>query len=127
MSGTLIATALPSLCYAQESGTLLDVKILGQEVFLDIYKSLSRFDPDMGPPFSAWLYISARNRCISELWKQGRGECVPLKDYHSITGAGDCAEAGLIRQEGDRRWLPHLNNFRNRSGQQWSEACKGRH
>ena len=73
---------------------------IGQEVFLDVYKSLSRFDPDMGTPFSAWLYISARNRCISELRKKGRGECVPLEDYHSITGAGDCAEAGLIRQEG---------------------------
>lgn len=73
---------------------------IGQEVFLDVYKSLSRFDPDMGTPFSAWLYISARNRCISELRKQGRGECVQLEDYHSITGAGDCAEAGLIRQEG---------------------------
>jgi RNA polymerase sigma-70 factor (ECF subfamily) len=73
---------------------------IGQEVFLDVYKSLSRFDPEMGTPFSAWLYISARNRCISELRKRGRGESVPLEEYHSVTCAGDSAEALLISQEG---------------------------
>jgi len=73
---------------------------IGQEVFLDVYKSLSKFDPDMGTPFSAWLYISARNRCISELRKRGRTESVPLEDYHVITGAADNAEEALIRQEG---------------------------
>jgi RNA polymerase sigma-70 factor, ECF subfamily len=73
---------------------------IGQEVFLDVYKSLSRFDPDLGTPFSAWLYISARNRCISELRKRGRSESVPLEEYHIITGAGDSAEAALISREG---------------------------
>ena len=73
---------------------------IGQEVFLDIYKSLPKFDPEMGTPFSAWLYISARNRCISELRKLGRREFVPLEDYHSITGFEDSAEEALIRHEG---------------------------
>jgi len=73
---------------------------IGQEVFLDVYKSLSRFDPEQGTPFSAWLYISARNRCISEMRKRGRGECVPLEDYHGITGARDSAEVVLINNEG---------------------------
>lgn len=73
---------------------------IGQEVFLDLYKSLAKYDPEMGTPFSAWLYISARNRCISELRKQGRGESVPLEDYHIITGSEDGAEAALIRHEG---------------------------
>lgn len=73
---------------------------IGQEVFLDVYKSLSKFDPEMGTPFSAWLYVSARNRCISELRKRGRTESVPLEDYHIITGAEDSAEEALIRQEG---------------------------
>lgn len=77
---------------------------LGQEVFLDMYKSLLKFDPEMGTPFSAWLYISARNRCISELRKRGRSENVPLEDYHSITGVGDSAEAVLISHE-DRQAL----------------------
>ncbi|MBC7903363.1 MAG: sigma-70 family RNA polymerase sigma factor [Gemmatimonadaceae bacterium] len=73
---------------------------IGQEVFLDVYKSLSKFDPEMGTPFSAWIYICARNRCISELRKRGRSESVPLEDYHLITGAADGAEETLIRHEG---------------------------
>lgn len=73
---------------------------IGQEVFLDVYKSLPKFDPEMGTPFSAWLYISARNRCISELRKRGRGESVPLEDYHMITGVADTAEEALISREG---------------------------
>lgn len=73
---------------------------IGQEVFLDVYKSLSKFDPEMGTPFSAWHFISARNRCISELRKRGRSESVPLEDYHIITSAEDSAEEALIRHEG---------------------------
>lgn len=73
---------------------------IGQEVFLDVYKSLSKFDPEMGTPFSAWLYISARNRCISELRKRGRTENVPLEDYHIITSGVETADEALIRQEG---------------------------
>jgi len=77
---------------------------IGQEVFLDIYKSLAKFDPEMGTPFSAWLYISARNRCISELRKRGRGENVPLEDYHSVSDREDSAEEMLIGHE-DRQAL----------------------
>jgi RNA polymerase sigma-70 factor (ECF subfamily) len=84
---------------------------IGQEVFLDVYKSLSRFDPDMGTPFSAWLYISARNRCISELRKRGKGENVPLEEYHSATGAGDSAEALLISQEGRKALADSLKQL----------------
>ncbi|MDA8428696.1 MAG: sigma-70 family RNA polymerase sigma factor [Geobacteraceae bacterium] len=73
---------------------------IGQEVFLEVYKSLPRFDPEMGAPFSAWLYISARNRCVSELRKRGRSESVPLEDYHMITDAADSAEEALINHEG---------------------------
>ena len=77
---------------------------IGQEVFLDVYKSLSKFDPETGTPFSAWLYISARNRCISELRKRGRAESVPLEDFHITTTAEYSAEAALIDHE-DRQAL----------------------
>jgi len=73
---------------------------IGQEVFLDVYKSLPKFDLESGTPFSAWLYISARNRCISELRKSGRSEKIPLEDFHAITSAADTAEEVLIRHEG---------------------------
>lgn len=75
---------------------------IGQEVFLEVYKSLPRFDPDRGTPFSAWLFISARNRCISELRKRGRTESVPLEDFHLVTSATDSAEALLISREAEQ-------------------------
>jgi RNA polymerase sigma-70 factor (ECF subfamily) len=43
------------------------VEDIGQEVFLSVYKSIRGFDVDRGTPFSVWLFITARNRCISEL------------------------------------------------------------
>jgi RNA polymerase sigma-70 factor, ECF subfamily len=43
------------------------VEDIGQEVFLSIYKSIGSFDAGRGIPFAAWLFITARNRCISEL------------------------------------------------------------
>jgi RNA polymerase sigma-70 factor, ECF subfamily len=46
------------------------VEDIGQEVFLSIYKSMKAFDAGRGIPFSAWLFITARNRCISELRKK---------------------------------------------------------
>ncbi|NVN90510.1 MAG: sigma-70 family RNA polymerase sigma factor [Desulfuromonadales bacterium] len=72
---------------------------IGQEVFLDMYKSLSKFDSDSGTPFSAWLFICARNRCISELRKRGRTENVQLEDYHGIPGAKKTVEEALIIHE----------------------------
>ena len=48
------------------------VEDIGQEVFLSVYKSIRNFDVNRGIPFSAWLFITARNRCISELRKKKR-------------------------------------------------------
>ena len=48
------------------------VEEIGQEVFLSVYKSMREFDISRGTPFSAWLFITARNRCISELRKSFR-------------------------------------------------------
>jgi RNA polymerase sigma-70 factor (ECF subfamily) len=46
------------------------VEDIGQEVFLNVYKSIRNFDVQRGVPFSAWLFITARNRCIGELRKK---------------------------------------------------------
>jgi len=48
------------------------VEDIGQDVFLSIYKSIRAFDVERGIPFSAWLFITARNRCVSELRKKVR-------------------------------------------------------
>lgn len=72
---------------------------IGQEVFLNVYKELPRFDPDRGTPFAAWLYIAARNQCISELRKQGRTEPLLEKRISRLVSTVETAEALLIRQE----------------------------
>jgi RNA polymerase sigma-70 factor (ECF subfamily) len=46
------------------------VEDVGQEVFLSVYRSIRSFDTARGVPFSAWLFITARNRCVSELRKK---------------------------------------------------------
>lgn len=72
---------------------------IGQDVLLDVYKSLSKFDPDLGTPFSAWLYIAARNRCISELRKSGRAEQVPVDEFEHHFATRTTAEDALIDNE----------------------------
>lgn len=72
---------------------------IGQEVFLNVYKELPRFDPGRGTPFAAWLYIVARNQCISELRRMGRTEFVSADHLQRIADKGETAESALIRQE----------------------------
>lgn len=43
---------------------------IGQEVFLNVYKALPDFDGERGTPFSAWLFICARNQANSALRKR---------------------------------------------------------
>jgi RNA polymerase sigma-70 factor, ECF subfamily len=55
------------------------VEDIGQEVFLSIYRTLATFDESRAVPFAAWIYIVARNRCISEL-RRRRGKVFQLAD-----------------------------------------------
>jgi RNA polymerase sigma-70 factor (ECF subfamily) len=73
---------------------------IGQEVFLSAYKSLSRFDPETGAPFVAWLYIIARNRCISNLRTRKRIESMPIEYFNQVSDNKEDAEEALIRHEG---------------------------
>ncbi len=72
---------------------------IGQDVFLDVYQSLARFNPERETPFVAWLYIVARNRCVSELRRQGKMKIEPVEEFHHIAAAGETAEAALIGRE----------------------------
>lgn len=72
---------------------------IGQEVFLNVYREFHRFDPDRGTPFPAWLYMVARNRCISELRKQRRTEPLPDEGCLQLASTAETAEATLIRRE----------------------------
>ena len=70
---------------------------LGQEVFLSVYKSLRRFDIHRGVPFAAWLFIAARNRCVSELRR--RGQAVGLEGAAEPVATDPDGEAHLLRRE----------------------------
>ena len=54
------------------------VEDIGQEVFISVYRSLPGFDEQRGVPFSAWLFIVARNKCISEWRKRGTAKFVSI-------------------------------------------------
>lgn len=62
------------------------VEDIGQEVFLSIYRSLDQFDVQQGTPFSAWLFITARNRCISEIRKSRNKFFISLDEAWDISG-----------------------------------------
>jgi RNA polymerase sigma-70 factor (ECF subfamily) len=72
---------------------------IGQEVFLNVYKELPRFDMERGTPFAAWLYIIARNQCVSGLRKQGRTVLMSDEQFQQLASAEESAETALIRQE----------------------------
>lgn len=68
---------------------------IGQEVFLDAFKALPRFDPSRGTPFRAWLFILARNRCVSELRGRLRARLTPLEDAPELAQAGPDQDMGM--------------------------------
>ena len=75
------------------------VEDIGQEVFLSVYKSLDGFDPEAGTPFSAWLFVIARNRCISELRRGEKADRISSEALERISWNGPGAEEILIREE----------------------------
>ena len=72
---------------------------IGQEVFLKVYQELHRFDPDRGTPFAAWLFIVARNQCLSELRKMVRTDPLTEAICQTLAHADKSAEAALIHRE----------------------------
>jgi RNA polymerase sigma-70 factor (ECF subfamily) len=75
------------------------VEDLGQEVFLSAYRSLHRFDQKRGTPFSAWLFIAARNRCFSEMRKRRNRLFIPIDDIPDIPVPERLPEDLLIQKE----------------------------
>ncbi len=61
------------------------VEDIGQEVFLAVFKSLAHFEEDRGTPFSAWLFIAARNQAINEFRKRRHERSIPVEDLDKFT------------------------------------------
>lgn len=72
---------------------------IGQEVFLSLYKGLGRFDQTRGTPFSAWLFIAARNRCISELRSRQGREQIPIEEAGALASQEKPVDQVLLEQE----------------------------
>lgn len=47
-----------------------DVEDIAQEVFLKVFRSLHRFEPERGVKFSTWVYTFVRNHCFDVLKKR---------------------------------------------------------
>jgi len=75
------------------------VEDIGQEVFLSVYKSLKDFDENRGTPFSAWLFIAARNHCISELRKKRGRKMVALEETIGLIANDKTGVEMLIENE----------------------------
>jgi len=75
------------------------VEDIGQEVFFTVYRSLKDFDEKKGTPFSAWLFIAARNRCISVLKERRGKKRVGLEELALLPDGGKSAEDMLLEQE----------------------------
>ena len=73
------------------------VEDIGQDVFLNVYKSIRHFDLSEGVPFSAWLFIAARNRCTGEM-RRNRPPIVPI-DEAEISVREESAEEASIGNE----------------------------
>ncbi len=74
------------------------VEDLGQDVFLSIYKSVPNFDVRRGVPFSAWLFITARNRCITELRKKNRSK-VSIDEIADLKAQAKTPEQAASEEE----------------------------
>jgi RNA polymerase sigma-70 factor, ECF subfamily len=92
-----------------------NVEDLGQEVFLGLYKSIRTFDIQRGIPFSAWLFITARNRCVSELRKRRRqifpldgfADNLPARGKTPEQDAGEAERLAAIRDALDQLPEPY--------------------
>lgn len=47
-----------------------DVEDVAQDVFLKIFRSIERFDPERGVKFTTWVYTFVRNHCFDVLKKR---------------------------------------------------------
>ncbi|MEZ5965942.1 MAG: sigma-70 family RNA polymerase sigma factor [Planctomycetota bacterium] len=59
-----------------------DAEDIAQEIFLKVFRSLHRFEPERGVRFSTWVYTFVRNHCFDVLKKR----TVPTAPMHAGEG-----------------------------------------
>jgi RNA polymerase sigma-70 factor, ECF subfamily len=58
-----------------------DLEDIAQDIFLKLFRSMERFDPDRGVKFTTWTYTLVRNHCFDVL-KKRRLKTVSLTSMH---------------------------------------------
>lgn len=77
------------------------VEDIGQEVFLGVYRSLATFDVKRSVPFAAWIFIVARNRCLSELRRRRGKILLPVGELAGMaaTATGSPEDLAIEAEE----------------------------
>ena len=72
---------------------------IGQEVFFDGFRRIDGFKEELGTPFSAWLFILAKNRCVTALRKRKKTISVDFEQIADLLadGGNDPEEALIAR------------------------------
>lgn len=94
-----------------------DVEDITQDIFVKIYRSLPKFDPDRGVKFSTWIYTFVKNHCFDVLKKRR----VPVVSYDAADGSSD--PAGLSLRDGMPP--PNEQSLTGELGRQIQDAVGG--
>lgn len=73
-----------------------EVSDISQEVFIRIYRSLDRYNPEY--KFSTWAAKISTNLCLDILRKK-KLDCKPLEDYEGMASSSDTPESRCINRE----------------------------
>lgn len=75
------------------------VEDIAQEVFVKVFRSLERFDPDRGFKFTTWVYALIRNHCFDVSKKK---HCIPVSLTSRDDGEGqmDVPDRGRSPERG---------------------------
>lgn len=85
-----------------------EVNDVAQEVFIRIYRSLDRYNPEF--KFSTWSVKIATNLCLDILRKR-KVESVPIEEVAGIPNGADTPEVQFINKERSRRVQEAVNEL----------------
>jgi len=77
-----------------------EVNDIAQEVFIRIYKSLGRYNPQY--KFSTWTAKIATNYCLDMLRKK-KVDSLPIEEIRDLSGGSNTPEERFIRKERNER------------------------
>ncbi|NLD46589.1 MAG: sigma-70 family RNA polymerase sigma factor [Clostridiaceae bacterium] len=85
-----------------------DVYDITQEVFIRIYKSLDRYNPEY--KFSTWTVRIATNYCLDVLRKK-KVDSIPIDDAIGVSSSVDTPESCFIKKERKQRVNDELSKL----------------